>query len=269
MKLTHKLCGAVLLAAVGVAVAVPGITKADAEADKQFAGDMDIQFTANSDDNTDTSRPDLTDSDGNSDSDIISGTITRPLRPVIFGIQDVTPLSFGKQAIVTDGNDRVFWAKNYEEPNGVMANNVAIKDVRSTLDHSYTLTAEITTPLTTMVKDGANEVKQDLTGATLLYKNIGVKTNVAKEIALSGDSVKGEAKVTQGAATVFVDNKKAKPEDTMNEKGQGQSYIHFGKLNATGEFASTQSVQLTIGKEKSIFQGDYKGVVTWVMAETK
>ncbi|PZL72811.1 hypothetical protein CI088_09955 [Enterococcus plantarum] len=269
MKLTHKLCGAVLLAAVGVAVAVPGITKADAEADKQFAGDMDIQFTANDADKTDSSRPDLTDSDGSADTEIISGTITRPLRPVIFGIQDVTPLSFGKQAIVTDGNDRVFWAKNYEEPNGVMANNVAIKDVRNTLDHGYTLTAKITSPLTTMVKDGAKEVEQNLAGATLYYRNIGVKTNVAEAIALPGSAVKEYATVEEGTETVFVDNKKPNPGDSVYEKGQGQSYIHFGKLNATGEFASTKSVRLTIGKEKSIFEGDYKGVVTWVMAEAK
>lgn len=268
MKLTHKLCGAVLLAAVGVAVAVPGITKADAEADKQFAGDMDIQFTANDADKTDSSRPDLTDSDGSADTEIISGTITRPLRPVIFGIQDVTPLSFGKQAVVTDGNDRVFWAKNYEEENGVMANNVAIKDVRNTLDHSYTLTAQITTPLTTMVKDGAQEVKKDLAGATLYYRNIGVKTNVAEAIALPGGSVVPEANVAEDKPVVFVNNKKAGNEATY-DKGQGQSYIHFGKLTATGEEASTKSVQLTIGKEKSIFEGDYKGVVTWVMAEAK
>ncbi|WP_086315510.1 hypothetical protein A5821_002995 [Enterococcus sp. 7F3_DIV0205] len=261
MKLTHKLCSAALLAAVGVAVAVPGITKAD---DTTFKGDMDIQFTRNTEDDTNTTRPGLTDSNGEKDTDIESGTITRPLKPVVFGIQDVTPLSFGENAVVTDGNDRVFWAKNYTEKNGVMANNVAIKDVRSTLNHNYTLTAQITKPMTTTVKEGAESVDRKLDGATLLYRNIGRKTNVAQEIALPESAVKTSAEVSEAAPAIVVDNNGAN-----KDQGQGQTYIHFGKLTATGEEASTKSVKLTIGKEKSIFEGDYKGEVTWVLTAAK
>ncbi|WP_086314608.1 hypothetical protein A5821_002191 [Enterococcus sp. 7F3_DIV0205] len=261
MKLTNKLCGAVLLATLGVAVAVPGITKAD---NTTFTGDMDIQFTRNTGDDTDTTRPKLTDSDGNSDTDIESGSVTRPIRPAIFGIQDVTPLSFGMNAVVTDGNDRVFWAKNYTEKEAVMANNVLIKDVRSTLNHNYTLTAQITKPMTTTVKDGEESQERTLSGATLLYRNIGRKTNVAEEIALPTSAVKTSAEVTEASAVTIVDNT-----GSNKDQGQGQTYIHFGKTNATGEESSEKSVKLTVGKDKTIFEGNYKGEVTWVLTAAK
>lgn len=249
------------MATVGVAIAVPSITKAD---DTTFKGDMDIQFTRNTADDTDTTRPTLTDETGGLDTEIISGTITRPLKPVVFGIQDVTPLSFGKNAIVTDGNDRVFWAKNYTEPNGIMANNVAIKDVRSTLNHNYTLTAQITKPMTVKVKEGSETVDRKLDGSTLLYRNIGRKTNVPEEIALPASAVVAKAEVTEDAATTIVDNNGAD-----KDKGQGQTYIHFGKLTAAGDLNSTKSVSLTVGKEKSIFEGNYTGEVTWVLTAAK
>ncbi|WP_430602833.1 hypothetical protein IGJ02_000143 [Enterococcus sp. DIV0724b] len=261
MKLASKLCGAALLAAVGVAVAVPGITKAD---DTTFKGDMDIQFTRNTDDDTDTSRPIITDPNGEEDTEIASGTITRPLKPVIFGVQDVTPLSFGEKAIVTDGNDRTFWAKNYTEENGVAANSVTIKDVRSTLNHNYTLTAQITKPMTTTVTEGAETVDRALEGATLLYRNIGVKTNVAQELALPEGSVVSQAEVSETTPSVIVDNT-----GENKDRGQGQSIIHFGKLTASGEQASDKSVKLTVGKEQSILEGNYKGEVTWAMTAAK
>ncbi|ALS36449.1 hypothetical protein ABID30_002416 [Enterococcus rotai] len=255
MKLTHKLCSAALLAAVGVSVALPGITKAD---DTTAKGDMDIQFTRNTEDDTNTSRPTF------SDSDIQSGTVTRPLKPAVFGIQDVTPLSFGENAVVTDGNDRVFWAKNYEEKDGIMANNVAIKDVRSTLNHNYTLTAQITKPMTTTVTEGAESVERKLNGATLTYRNIARKTNVAEEIALPESAVASQMEVKESAPATIVNNN-----GENKDQGQGQTYIHFGKLTATGEEASDKSVKLTVGKEQSIFEGDYKGEVTWVLTAAK
>lgn len=261
MKLTKKLSSAALLAAFGIAVAVPGVTKAD---DTTSKGDMDIQFTRNTEDDTDTTRPQLTDETGGKDTELESGEITRPLQPAIFGIQDVTPLSFGENAVVTDGNNRVFWAKNYTEEKGEMANNVVIKDVRSTLNHNYTLTAQITKPMTTTVKEGAESVERKLDGATLLYRNIERKTNVAEEIALPTTAIIDNVEVNEEAAKTIVDNN-----GENKDQGQGQTYIQFGKLTATGEEASDKSVRLTIGKEKSIFEGDYKGEVTWVLTAAK
>ncbi|EOL50471.1 WxL domain-containing protein [Enterococcus caccae] len=268
MKLTNKLCSAALLAAVGVSIALPSITKAAEEPEQAIStnkGDMDIQFTRNTADDTDTTRPELTNSDGTPVTDLTSGTVTRPLTPAVFGIQDVTPLSFGEHAIVTDGNTREFWAKNYKETNGEMANNVVIKDVRSTLNHNYTLTAQITKPMTTTVTEGNTSVERKLEGATLTYSNIQRQTNVADEIALSPDAVAPTVTVKEDAPEAVVNNTNAATPD----KGQGQTYIQFGKLNAAGDTASDKSVKLTVGKDQTIFEGQYKGEVTWVLSATK
>lgn len=261
MKLTHKLCGAALLAVIGAAIAVPGIASADNTTAK---GDMDIQFTRNTEDDTDTARPELTDSTGGKDTEFESGTITRPLKPVVFGIQDVTPLSFGENSIVTDGNDRVFWAKNYTEKDGVAANSVSIKDTRSTLNHNYTLTAQITKPMTTTVTEGSESVERKLAGATLLYRNIERKTNVAEEIALPKSAVVSQAEVSETAPATIVSNN-----GENKDQGQGQTAIYFGSLTANGEQSSEKSVKLTVGKEQTIFEGKYKGEVTWVMTAAK
>ncbi|WP_430603133.1 hypothetical protein IGJ02_000490 [Enterococcus sp. DIV0724b] len=269
MKLTHKLCGAVLLAAVGVAVAVPGVTKAVDASTRD--GDMDIQFTRNTEDESDTTHVTITDSEGNLDTEIQSGDITRTVDSAIFGVQDVTPLKFGEHGVVTDGNDRVFWAKNYTEDKGVMANNVLIKDNRTdVLNHMYTLTAEITTELTTQVPDGDKTVERKLQGATLDYLNIGRKTNVDEALALPEDAIKNKnVQVVFGQATTIVNNDGKVGEDVNPDRGQGQTYIHFGKLNAAGTAAADQSVKLTVGKDQTIFQGNYAGVVTWVMTAAK
>ncbi|WP_430607174.1 hypothetical protein IGJ55_000304 [Enterococcus sp. AZ170] len=268
MKLTHKLCGAVLLAAVGVAMATPGITKAaDENGDnKQFDGEMNIEFSHDTDKDTDTSRETLTDSDGNSDTEIISGEITREPVAARFGIRDVTPLDFGARKAVADGGVREYWAKNYTEPKGVMANNVLVKDGRTDVaDHTYTVKAQITTPLNTMFE---NE-KRELKGATITYNNIGIKTNVDAGIALSEDSLVAKTGIVVGEGTqaTFVDNKGEAGAPTL--KGQGEAYIHFGKLTAEGEQSSEESVKLTIPKDQTLFQGKYSGVVTWYMENAK
>lgn len=258
MKLTHKLTGAVLLATLGVAVAVPGITKAE-DASHSKKGDMDIQFTRNTDDDTNTTRPVFTDSDGESDTSVISGTITRPLESVIFGVQDVTPLSFGGHAVVNDGSDRTFFAKNYVEEDGVATNHVMIKDTRSTLDHTYKVEAKITKPMTATI---AGEGDYELSGATLTYTNIGIKSNQATNLALSADSIASPSIDVTEEGVTFIDNQEA-------TKGIGQSMIYFGTLtDADTEKKSDKSVKLTVGSDKEIVEGNYKGEITWTMSNT-
>ncbi|MGX7243857.1 WxL domain-containing protein [Enterococcus quebecensis] len=254
MKLTHKLCGAALIAAVGVSIAIPSTTKAE---NNPFKSDMDIQFTRNTADDTDTTRPNI------SGDDNVSGSITRNPVPVgDFGIMDVTPLSFGEQKVVTDGNDRTYWAKDYTEAAGVMANNVLIKDVRSTFNHAYTLTAQITKELTATIKDGGVDKTNTLTGAELLYKNLNIQSDAPTELRLEDAALSATATVTTAAPTTFVNN-------TSAVKGQGKTYIYFGKLGAANATKSSESVQLKIGKEQNIMAGDYKGEITWVLAESK
>lgn len=258
MKLTHKLTGAVLLATLGVAVAVPGITKAE-DASPFKKGDMDIQFTRNTDEDTNTTRPVFTDTDGSEDSGIISGTITRPLESVIFGVQDVTPLSFGGHAVVNDGSARTFFAKNYVEEKGAAANHVIIKDTRSTLDHKYKLEAKITKPMTTTIE---GEGDHALSGATLTYTNIGIKSTQAADLALSADTIAAPSIDVTEEGVIFINNE-------SEGKGIGQSLIHFGVLSdVETEQTSDKSVKLTVPSDKEIIEGKYKGEVTWTMSNT-
>ena len=254
MKLTHKLCGAALLATLGMAVAVPGVTKAEEHSSK---GDMDIQFTRNTDEDTNTESPVFTDSTGGQNTNVESGSNTRPVEPVIFGVQDVSPLDFQKHAVVNDGDVRTFWAKNYTEENYDGANYVLIKDSRTTLNHKFTLTAQITKPMTAVV-DGENYA---LSGSTITYRNIGIVSNQAANLALQNDAIANSSVVvTEDAAAPIINN-------AHENSGIGQSKIHFGERTAADiEKNSEKLVALTVNSDTEILEGNYTGEVTWVMS---
>lgn len=254
MKLTHKLCGAVLLATLGMAVAVPGVTKAEESSKK---GDMDIEFTRNTDDDTNTENPTFTGSDGEQNTDVESGSDPITVEPVIFGVQAVSPLDFQKHAVVNDGDVRTFWAKNYTAEGFDGSNYVLIKDSRTTLNHKFTLTAKITKPMTAKV-EGEDYT---LSGSTLTYRNIGILSNQAANLALQNDAIANSSVVvTEDAATPIINN-------THENSGIGQSKIYFGeRTEADIEKNSNKSVALTVNSDREILEGTYTGEVTWVMS---
>ncbi|MDA9471194.1 WxL domain-containing protein [Enterococcus sp. 5H] len=256
MKLTHKLCGAVLLATLGMAVALPGVTKAEEQPEGK-KGSMDIEFTRNTDEDTNTDSPIFTDSNGSQNTDVESGSDPITVDPVIFGVQAVSPLDFQKHAVVNDGDVRTFWAKNYTAEGFDGSNYVLIKDSRTTLNHKYTLSAKITKPMTATV-DGEDYA---LSGSTLTYRNIGILSNQASNLALQEDAiVSSSVVVTEGAESVMINNENA-------DSGIGQSKIYFGeRTEADIEKNSNKSVALTVNSDREILEGTYSGEVTWVMA---
>lgn len=247
MKLTHKLCGAVLLASVGVALAIPSTTKA-VDPDPKATGDMDIQFTR-PDENGSGTLPPNSEFSG-------SGSISLDIPKKNFGVRYVSPLEFGEaQATATE---RTFWAKKWnvtQETGSLEApNHVLFTDERSVLDHTYQVTAQITSPLKTTI-DGSEHT---LTGSELRYRNLNISTTTADAIALSNDSLVGDATIVESGPEVIVDNSVAN--NPTKTKGQGDTYVNFGRLT---DNTAENSVSLTIGADQTIAEGKYKGVVTW------
>lgn len=271
MKLTHKLCGAALLAVAGVAVALPNNTKAT-DGDPRSAG-ADIEFTST--ENT-ASKPDPNQS-GSGDG-IPGNSSDLPWTDAKgFGVSAVTRLEFDKHAIVQDGKDQPYQAKKWvsTDESGTKienANFVSFEDLRVIDDHSYKITAKITTPFTNS-KKAANgkDVSYTLDGTTLKYSNMILSsTNGTPAEAYPTDGLKEGAtlsydKVTKGEPVVMLDNTN-QTESAQYEKGSGRYNLYFGQYGST-EKDPEKSVLLTIPTSKNVMQeGKYSGVVEWTMA---
>ncbi|MEI5993782.1 WxL domain-containing protein [Candidatus Enterococcus mansonii] len=243
MKLTHKLCGAVLLGAVGVALAIPNTTKA-ADPDSK-TGDMDIQFTRKTSGSVDIPNSEM------------SGSMSLSVDYKEFGVVAVTPLSFGEQQATA--TSRSYWAKNWTQSTGSSANFVAISDERAVADHRYTVAAQITKPLTS----GSSV----LAGSTVTLRNIHLQTqaNIGDNVKLPAGAIVepgSDRVVTNGESTLIINN-------TTPGAGIGTTTITFGHLNSADEKDSSKSVKLDIGKDDLIVEGDYRGEITWTMTEVK
>jgi hypothetical protein len=257
MKLTHKLCGAALLAAVGVAVAIPNTTKA---VDHSLDGKGHIGFTK------DTGTKTLTDP-GSTDSSavVITSNSTLPVTdPGDFGIIAVTPLEFRSHSVLT--TDESFNASLYEA-NGSDYNPAApstTKDIQNFVAfydgregaRTYGLSAK-----STEFKDGTKV----LGGTEITYSNIWVSTHAGGE---APDTL-GASQVlkTTGASTKFISNNVA----AGGTQGFGQHEINFGEVSKNGAVGGAdQAVTLSVPKADNpvIVSGDYNAVITWTLSET-
>lgn len=244
MKLSHKLCGAALVAAAGLALALPNATKA-ADPDS-FNGDGHIAFTSDT-----SGAPTITDP-GSSDGSVI--TDPSIVNPGDFGMIFVTPLEFGNHGVTGLGSTTKWNAELYAANKGNadefdVQNFVSFQDFRESNNHAYTLKAEITTPFQTAATGGA-----ELTGATITYKNLWLNNNGgAAELnpSVEGDQVLAS---TGGSAT-FINNT-----DTTGV-GYGQFDLSFGTAS---DASGASSVELFI-PTTTAKKGDYKAVITWTL----
>lgn len=256
MKLTHKLCGAALLAVVGVALAIPGTTKAAENPTGESKAGMDIEFAPKGEDGSE----DLGDNSGN----LTDPEISVPYK--LFGVEFVSPLEFGEaQATATE---RTFWAKNWTKADGTVVgpNQVLINDDRMTGDNTYYVKAEITKELTANI-GGTNKV---LAGSILRYRNLSISTTTSEALALDPATTFVEdesADVKFGSKATIIDNSVTNNPDKT--KGQGKTYLNFGNAKAEdGEVTSEKSVSLTIAADQQIVEGKYNGEITWYMENT-
>ncbi|WP_348921138.1 WxL domain-containing protein [Enterococcus rotai] len=249
MKLTHKLCGAALVAALGVAVAIP--TTTHAKEGGPFQVDMDITFEQ--------------------DTDADTGSVTTPTDrpsppptnipttdPGEFGIKTVTPLTFGTEKIQNTGTPGQYWAKNWkgksaDGKDAESPNFLEIKDARIQKNHKYQLQAKITEQFSQVV-DGT---KENLTGASLTFTNGYIPyTSSEASVALDANNIVPGAVVTDTAAGTIVDN-------TDENKGLGYTQIQFGKYKTADAQDSEKSIKLTVPATTTVYQGKYSGKITW------
>lgn len=257
MKMTHKLCGAALLAATGVALALPNTTKA---VDNSKTGTGHIGFTY---DTSGTSNVVPTEP-GNSTGTTITN-IPSVTNPGEFGIIAVTPLEFENHDVLTANTKRsydasVFHANTENPAKGTekfdVQNFVKYQDLRSKEVHDYKLSAAITSEFqtTTGVK---------LKGASLTYKNAyTTQTGSADLNILDADVTSNPDKLeSTGNSVDFIKN------TGVNGRGYGQFEINFGKMNDATQDAA-KSVTLDIPTTSAIGTGDYNAIITWTLSET-
>ncbi|MGX7201315.1 hypothetical protein BCR22_02245 [Enterococcus plantarum] len=265
MKLTHKLCGAALLAAVGIAAALPANTKADDGV--ALEGKADIEFSS-----TASSSTSFTNTSGSGDDIVTSGGPTSDANG--FGVSYVTDINFGKHDIVAGAEAGPYWATKWignegKEDQVEGSHFVNFEDVRSVADHSYTLSATLSKQFTTTI---GTSTKKKLNGATLSYKNVAVREQAKEAVTgFEAGAVKDTVTLSEGNIATFIDNANGTGEETF-DKGYGRYTLYFGKYEVAAPDATSaeQSIQLTVPKEENtvINNGKYTAEISWVLATT-
>ncbi|OTN89909.1 hypothetical protein A5819_002407 [Enterococcus sp. 7E2_DIV0204] len=268
MKLTHKLCGAALLAVLGVAIAAPGATKAAPDHSK--AGEGEIQFTKatyGSYDSTGGVVPPDTSSQSTTDTDptkLLDGE---------FVVQGMSKLVFNEQQATTGAIKS--WAKpttankvGADDHVARRANWVQFKDDRLVDDRTYELSATLVDSDgkgAFKFEDTANSKTRSIKGATIDYKNTRLeahKDNLALAPSTSGLQ----------PTLHLAENTKAKLL-TVNEnntgKGRGKYAVYFGDVINPAN-SDKESIELSIPANQAddIRDGKYVATILWTLSET-
>ncbi|MBP1046525.1 WxL domain-containing protein [Enterococcus sp. BWM-S5] len=254
MKLSHKLCGAALVAAAGVALAAPNTTKA---VDTK-TGTGHIGFTVNTDP-TDTSGVVPTDP-GVTDGTTITN-IPSVVNPGSFGIIAITPLEFETHDVLTANTQRDYNASFFHANQGTTDSNypafdvqnfVKYQDLRTMETHAYKLSAT----LTQNFKDTASGV--ELKGANITYKEANLTQTGDAALTPNASDVTTQGTISTASPTFdFIKNQGA------DGKGYGQFELNFGDKTS-----GDKAVTLNIPASSAIGAGDYNAVITWTLSET-
>ncbi|MHC5218577.1 WxL domain-containing protein [Enterococcus sp. LJL128] len=250
MKLTRKVLSAALLAGLGVALVAPNAVKA---VDDVKDSNADIEFTKNT-----TPDPSLTPptTDDTEPMTLTSYSVDE------FGIRAVTPLDFDKHA-ATVGVSGEYWALPYKDGGREIENFVAIKDIRSTLDQKWKLSAR----LKEQFKGNVSGTDVYLDGSTITYKNMnlaadGVDPSLQPTAMIFGDST-GTQVLSESAGTVpFAQN-------TEEDKGKGYYFLTFGDDAATDPLQKPEkSIKMNILSSTNIFNTKYTATIEWKLEDT-
>ncbi|WP_321385983.1 WxL domain-containing protein [uncultured Enterococcus sp.] len=250
MKHTHKLAGALLLAAVGIGLAVPSATKATSE----HAGKGHINF------NQSGGVPDVGGSDAykpGESTDPITEPTNNPDRGAL-RIANVSDLEFDTHQIITDENavktyDAKAFETTYVESGAATTTTNFIRfmdaDAGVAQNH-HTVSAMITSQFT----NGTTT----LSGSTITYKNIhlvtGTNPTTMPDVTNASVTLPNTSEINETAKQVVYTNKQA-------GKGFGTFELTFGDL--ADQTTWDKSVTLTIPSDLTIRTGDYNAEVTW------
>ncbi|MFD1899277.1 WxL domain-containing protein [Enterococcus termitis] len=264
MKLTHKLAGTALLAALAVAAAGPA-TKA-ADPNKPGVGEGEIEFTSKTYETYDTSGvvPPNTDSQSTRDTD------STALLDGEFLVQGMSKLVFNSQAATTGAVTS--WAKpttanptTASDHVPARANWVQFKDDRQTDDHTYELTAKITRNF--QFNDTAKGKVRNITGAEITYGNPILVADAENEsLKPSSNGIKTAVVNETTPAAVFTNTDGT---EANGSKGRGRYAVYFGDIDNPAKKAE-ESVKLEIpsNQAQEIMNGKYVAEITWTLSET-
>ena len=263
MKLTHKLCGAALVAAVGVALVAPNSSKAVDGTGVE--GGAEIEFTS-----TSVTTPPTNPGSGSGSETLPTtsggGGVTSDAQG--FGISYVTDLNFGKHENMTNTGDETYWAQKWvatNETGQTMENSnfVSFEDTRQQVGHAYAIQAKLTTEFQSQV--AGQTVK--LNGVSLTYNNPALIVRGGTDVSVAPTAgLQNGAVVTTNGQTMMLDN--TNPAD--NEIGYGEYSLYYGKYElGDADGGAGKSISLTIPKadNKVIYNTKYKGGVTWTMSQ--
>ncbi|MBL1229910.1 WxL domain-containing protein [Enterococcus sp. BWB1-3] len=252
MKLSHKLCGAALVAAAGVALAAPNTTKA---VDNAKTGTGHIEFTFD----TGTSGVIPTDpgvTDGTTITNLPSVT-----NPGEFGIIAITPLEFESHDVLTANTKRDYDASLFKANPGSteagteefdVQNFVKYQDLRTQENHAYKLSATLTQQFTDTASGYA------LNGSSITYKNAHLTQTGSPELTPDASELTTQGTISEATPTFdFLSN------TGVDGKGYGQFELNFGDKTTGNE-----SVTMNIPTSTAVGAGDYNAVITWTLSET-
>ena len=255
MKNSYKLAGAALLAAVGVGLTLPSVTKAD----QNVKSKGKVEFTQN----TESDSSNAVIPDPSSETPITEPTLNPDKSPM--KIRAVTDLDFDTHKIVSNETtaEKVYPAKAFATTK--VGSNEAVKtsqfvsfqDIRQDTDTNYhTITAKITKQFTAPATSSASE--RVLTGAAIAYKNTQLVSATNSNTMASPASVTNAFKLTADNETTVYTNKE-------NGKGYGKFHLVFGDYGELSEEKAKayDSVNLEVPGKQVIKTGKYQAEITW------
>lgn len=260
MKNSYKLAGAALLAAVGVGLTVPTVTKAD----PNVTSNGKVEFTQESDTDITIVIPDsssqvpITEPPANEDGG--------PLK-----IRAVTDLDFDTHEILSNESQstKVYYAKPFATTvvgtgEAVQTSHfVAFQDIRQDTDTNYhEISAKITKQFTAPASGTSAE--RTLDGATITYKNASIVT-------ATNPSTKPLDSSIQDTLTIDANDSALIYKNITPGLGYGKFNLVFGPSGTlTDEQAKAyDSVQLEIPGKNVVKTGEYVAEITWSIGDTK
>ena len=259
MKNSYKLAGAALLAAVGVGLTLPTVTKADPNVTSKGK----VEFTQNT---NETGGPIIV-PDSSTEIPITEPTLNPDKSPL--KISAVTDLDFDTHEIVSNetAGAKVYPAKAFAttvagtEEAVKTSHFVSFQDIRQDTDTNYhAITAKITKQFTAPAT--ATAAARTLDGATIAYKNAQLVTATNAGTKPSAATVTPAFTLNDTDTTPVYTNKEA-------DKGYGKFQLVFGE---TGKLDETKakaydSVELQVPGTNIIKTGQYVAEITWSIAD--
>ncbi|MHC5228994.1 WxL domain-containing protein [Enterococcus sp. LJL99] len=259
MKNSYKLAGAALLAAVGVGLTVPSVTKADPNVTSKGK----VEFTQ---DTNDTDTTEVT-PDSSNPIPITEPTINPDKNPL--KIRSVTDLDFDTHEIVSNetAGDKVYPAKAFATTkvgttDAVKTSHfVSFQDIRQDTDTNFhAISAKITKQFTAPATGTAAERKLD--GATIAYKNAHLMTSSNPGTQPSAATVTPTFTLNDtDTATVYTNKETG--------KGYGKFKLVFGEdgnLDDT-KAEAYDSVELHVPGTNVVKTGQYEAEITWSIVD--